>query len=51
MTSKSTPIEKKWIWYDVGNSAFTLLVSTLLPIFFHTLAADAGISETDYLAY
>ena len=51
MTSKSTPIERKWIWYDVGNSAFTLLVSTLLPIFFHTLAADAGISETDYLAY
>ncbi|MCD8365710.1 MAG: MFS transporter [Clostridiales bacterium] len=51
MTLKSTPTERKWIWYDVGNSAFTLLVSTLLPIFFHTLAAEAGISETDYLAY
>ncbi|MCD8363076.1 MAG: MFS transporter [Lachnospiraceae bacterium] len=44
-------MERKWIWYDVGNSAFTLLAATLLPIFFHTLAADAGISETDYLAY
>ncbi len=51
MNSKATPLERKWIWYDVANSAFTLLVSTLLPIFFHTLAADAGISETNYLAY
>ncbi|MCD8197788.1 MAG: MFS transporter [Lachnospiraceae bacterium] len=51
MKSKSSLLERKWIWYDVGNSAFTLLAATLLPIFFHTLAADAGISETDYLAY
>ncbi|MCC8139223.1 MAG: MFS transporter [Lachnospiraceae bacterium] len=50
MKSKSSLPERKWIWYDVGNSAFTLLAATLLPIFFHTLAADAGISETDYLA-
>ncbi len=51
MKFKTTALEKRWIWYDVGNSAFTLLVSTLLPIFFHELAADAGIAETDYLAY
>ena len=25
---KLTPLEKHWILYDVGNSAFTLLVST-----------------------
>ncbi len=51
MKSKSDLLERKWIGYDVGNSAFTMLLATLLPIFFHTLAADAGISETDYLAY
>ncbi len=51
MKSKTTAIERKWVWYDVGNSAFTMLVATLLPIFFHTLAGDAGVSETDYLAY
>ena len=29
--SKLTALEKSWILYDIGNSAFTLLVSTLLP--------------------
>lgn len=51
MKFKMTPQEKKWVLYDVGNSAFTMLVATLLPIYFHVLAANAGISETDYLAY
>ena len=40
-----------WILYDIGNSAFILLVSTLLPIYFNALASGAGISESDYLAY
>ena len=43
--------EKSWILYDVGNSAFTMLVSTLIPIYFNALAGDAGISSTNYLAY
>ncbi|MCD8077875.1 MAG: MFS transporter [Lachnospiraceae bacterium] len=51
MKSETTTLERKWIWYDVGNSAFTMLAATLLPIFFHTLAGNAGISETTYLAY
>ncbi|MCD8124647.1 MAG: MFS transporter [Lachnospiraceae bacterium] len=51
MKSETTALERKWIWYDVGNSAFTMLAATLLPIFFHTLAGNAGISETEYLAY
>ena len=29
---KLTKIEKAWVLYDVGNSAFILLVSTLFPI-------------------
>ena len=48
---KLTPLEKSWIFYDIGNSAFTLLVSTLLPIYFNSLASSAGISDSDYLAY
>lgn len=27
MKWETTSLEKKWIFYDVGNSAFTLLVS------------------------
>ena len=49
--SKFTKLEKQWILYDVGNSAFTLLVSTILPIYFNSLAESAGVSEVDYLAY
>lgn len=44
-------MEKNWILYDVGNSAFTLLVSTIMPIYFNYLASQAGISEVNYLAY
>lgn len=48
---KLTKLEKYWILYDVGNSAFILLVSTLIPIYFNALAENAGISSVDYLAY
>lgn len=48
---KLTKREKSWILYDVGNSAFVLLVTTLIPIYFNALAGSAGISDTDYLAY
>ena len=48
---KLTKLEKSWILYDVGNSAFTLLVSTLLPIYFNALADSAGLNEELYLSY
>ena len=48
---KLTKLEKAWILYDVGNSAFIMLVSTIIPIYFNYLAGNAGISEVDYLAY
>ena len=51
MKFKLTSLEKKWILYDVANSAFTMLVSTLIPIYFHVLAGNAGVEEVDYLAY
>lgn len=51
MKFKLTPLEKKWVLYDVGNSAFTMMVSTIFPIYFNYLAENAGISDVDYLAY
>ena len=50
-TFRLTKREKSWILYDVGNSAFTMLVSTLIPIYFNALAENAGISDINYLAY
>ena len=46
-----TGLERAWILYDVGNSAFVLLVATLIPIFFNALAEDGGLSSVEYLAY
>lgn len=51
MKFKLTKLEKYWILYDVGNSAFVLLVSTIMPIYFNYLAGNAGLSSVDYLAY
>ena len=51
MKFKLTAQEKKWILYDVGNSALVLLVSTILPIYFNALAQGAGLSQVEYLAY
>lgn len=51
MEGKLTKLEKYWILYDVGNSAFVLLVSTILPIYFNYLSGLGGVSEVDSLAY
>ena len=51
MKFKLTSLEKKWVLYDVGNSAFTMMVSTIFPIYFNFLAGNAGVSDVDYLAY
>lgn len=51
MPFKLTKLEKAWILYDVGNSAFILMVSTIIPIYFNYLAGLEGLSAVDYLAY
>ena len=48
---KLTKDEVSWVLYDVGNSAFTLLVSTLFPVYFNAIAKGQGISSSEYLAY
>lgn len=49
--NKYTKLEKQWILYDVGNSAFTMLVSTIIPIYYKNMADAAGISASDSTAY
>ena len=48
---KFSPLERSWILYDIGNSAFTLLASTLISIYFNSLADAAGVNEDLYLTY
>ena len=45
MNTKITKEERNWILYDVGNSAFILLVTTIIPIYFNYLAGNAGLSD------
>ena len=48
---KLTALERSWVLYDIGNSAFILMVSTLIPIYFNSLAGSAGVNEDLYLSY
>ena len=52
MSFKLTGTERSWVLYDVGNSAFTLmlLLSTIIPIYFNSIAGE-DLSSVDYLAY
>lgn len=51
MKFKLAKSEKNWVLYDVGNSAFTMLMSTILPIYFNSLAESAGLTSVEYMAY
>ena len=51
MKNKLTKLEFKWICYDMGNSAFILLVATILPIYFNYLSSSQGVAEYNYLSY
>ena len=48
---KFTREEKNWILYDIGNSAFTMLMTTIMPIYFNYLAESGGLTEVEYMAY
>lgn len=49
--NRLTSLEKRWILYDIGNSAFILLATTILPIYFQSMTNAANISHARYLAY
>ncbi|HCT90888.1 MAG TPA: MFS transporter, partial [Lachnospiraceae bacterium] len=40
--SRLTKAEKSWILYDVANSAFIMIVTATIPIFFAGLVEKAG---------
>lgn len=48
---KLTKQEKQWVLYDVGNSAFTLMITTILPIYFNYLASRSDLAPERYMAY
>lgn len=48
---KLTKDERNWVLYDVGNSAFTMLTATIMPIYFNHLAGQVGLESSEYLAY
>lgn len=41
---KLTKAEKSWILYDVANSAFIMILTATIPIYFRSLTEGAGIS-------
>lgn len=46
---KLTKEEKSWIMYDVGNSAYILLATTIIPVIFNSIGKKS-LSSTDYLS-
>ena len=50
MKTKLNKLEKAWIAYDIGNSAFILMVSTLIPVYFNYLSENNGIDSVTYLS-
>lgn len=42
LKQKLTPVELAWVLYDVGNSAFTMISCSLIPIWFKSLAVGEG---------
>ena len=44
-------LEWSWIAYDVGNSAFTLILSAILPLYFNGIGVAGGLTEPTAGAY
>ena len=49
--NKLTALERNWVLYDVANSAFVLMTSTIMPIFFKNLTAAAGVADYNSTAW
>ncbi len=45
---KMTKQEKSWIMYDVGNSAFVLLSTALIPVYFSSIATGSVVVAWGY---
>ncbi|HSJ36726.1 MAG TPA: MFS transporter [Planococcus sp. (in: firmicutes)] len=49
---KFTQTEKSWAFYDWGNSAYSIIITTaVFPLYYKASATDAGVSLSDSTAY
>lgn len=49
---KFTKEEKSWAFYDWGNSAYSIIITTaVFPLFYKSAATEAGVSLSDSTAY
>ena len=46
--TKMTKAEKSWIAYDVGNSALVLLATSVIPIYFNSLASGSALTAWSF---
>ncbi len=46
--NKMTKSERSWIMYDVGNSAFVLLATALIPVYFSSIAEGSVVVAWGY---
>lgn len=44
-------VKNSWVLYDVANSAYILFVLSIIPIYFHQIAQEGGLSESEYLTF
>lgn len=44
---KLSKVERSWILYDVANSAFVLILSATIPVYFRAIAEGKGLSATE----
>ncbi|WP_071459663.1 MFS transporter [Bacillus massilinigeriensis] len=52
MKQRLTKEEKSWMFYDWGNSAYSIIISTaIFPLFYKSSATEAGVRAADSTAY
>ena len=44
---KLTKQEKSWVMYDIANSAYVLILSATIPVYFRSIAELGGMSSAD----
>lgn len=48
---KLTKAERSWVLYDVANSAFILIITATIPIYFRGLAESQGVTSQQVTSY
>lgn len=49
---KTKRAERSWVFYDMGTSAYSVVISTaIFPIYFRSVATNAGVNSADATAF